>query len=176
MRGQVRDEVQEMENNIEIYAECHVDDKIPNDLKVFTGKVLDYINPDFPLSISITITDNEDIRAINKEHRGMDKPTDVLSFPMIFWGSPEVLKEKLSDCDYDMETGLVYLGDLIISIEKIKEQAAEYGHSFERELFYLTIHGILHLFGYDHIEASDKKLMRIKEEELYSEIMHFPII
>ena len=152
-----------MESKIEIYSESGDSGA----LKAFAEKVIEYINPDFPLEIAVTITNNEEIRKINFEQRGMDKPTDVLSFPMLFWSEPEILEAPLSDFDYDMETGLVYLGDLVISLEKIKEQAEEYGHTFERELFYLTIHGILHLFGYDHMTDPDKKLMRRKEEEIY---------
>ena len=156
-----------MENSIYIEYTASAAFPFSDSLKGFIEKVLYHINPDFPLEISVTITNNEEIREINKEQRNLDKPTDVLSFPMLFWEKPEVLQEPLSDADYDMETGLVYLGDIVISIEKIKEQAEEYGHSFERELFYLTIHGILHLFGYDHMIDSDKKIMRRKEEEIY---------
>ena len=159
-----------MENSI--YIDSHsADFSCEDELKSFIEKVMKHINPDFPLEISVTITNNEEICEINKEQRGIKKPTDVLSFPMLFWQQPEILEIPLSDFDYDMETGLVYLGDLVISIEKIREQAEEYGHSFERELYYLTIHGVLHLFGYDHITGADKKIMRQKEEEIYSEVL-----
>ena len=160
-----------MENNIYIES-SHLDVlSYEGALKKFIEKVIKYLKPEFPLEISVSITNNEEIQEINKEQRDIDKPTDVLSFPMLFWQQPEILENPLSDCDYNMETGLVYLGDLVISIEKIREQAEEYEHSFERELYYLTIHGILHLFGYDHIEENDKKIMRQKEEEIYSTVL-----
>jgi len=154
-----------VENKINIYDEC---DSCLTDLKEFIEKTIKYLKPNFPLEISVTITTNEEIHEINMEQRGVDKPTDVLSFPMLFWKEPEILEAPLSDADYDMESGLVYLGDIIISLEKIKEQAKEYGHSFERELHYLTIHGILHLFGHDHMTDDDKPVMRKREEEIYN--------
>lgn len=102
------------------------------------------------LYISITLTVPEEIQKINKQYRNIDKPTDVLSFPMF---QKEEL-EKLMQSDYPVED---VLGDIIISIPKVEEQAAEYGHSFERELAYMTVHGFYHLMGYDHISDNEKK-------------------
>ena len=112
------------------------------------------------LSITITLTNPQNIQEINKEYRNIDKPTDVLSFPMF---EKEELDAKIEKKDFEYED---ILGDIIISIEKVKEQAEEYGHSFERELSYMIVHGFYHLMGYDHIEEEDKKIMRPKEEKI----------
>ena len=110
--------------------------------------------------ITVTFTNPENIQKINKEYRNIDKPTDVLSFPMF---EKEEIKEKIKNNDFLHED---ILGDIIISIEKVQEQAREYGHSFERELSYMLVHGFYHLMGYDHIEEKDKKEMRTKEEKI----------
>ena len=115
------------------------------------------------LYISITLTVPEEIQKINKQYRNIDKPTDVLSFPMF---QKEEL-EKLMQSDYHVED---VLGDIIISIPKVEEQAAEYGHSFERELAYMTVHGFYHLMGYDHISDNEKKEMRKKEDEILNKL------
>jgi probable rRNA maturation factor len=108
--------------------------------------------------ISITLTTPEHIQVINKKYRNVDKPTDVLSFPMF---EKEELEEKIEKQDFLCED---VLGDMVISIPKVEEQAKEYGHSIERELAYMLVHGFYHLMGYDHIEEEDKKVMRPKEE------------
>ena len=112
------------------------------------------------LSITITLTNPQNIQEINKKYRDIDKPTDVLSFPMF---EKEELDAKIEKKDFEYED---ILGDIIISIEKVQEQAEEYGHSFERELSYMIVHGFYHLMGYDHIEEEDKKIMRPKEEKI----------
>ena len=114
------------------------------------------------LYISITLTNPSNIQKINKEYRNIDKETDVLSFPMF---EKEELKDKLKKDDNKYED---ILGDIIISIQKVKEQAQEYGHSFEREFAYMLVHGFYHLMGYDHLEEKDKELMRPKEEKILS--------
>ena len=109
------------------------------------------------LYISITLTVPEIIKEANKKYRNIDKATDVLSFPMFEREELETLIKN----NYDVED---VLGDLIISIPRVKEQAIEYGHSFERELAYMVVHGFYHLMGYDHMEENDKKEMRQKED------------
>lgn len=109
------------------------------------------------LSICITLTNPEFIRKLNKEHRDIDYATDVLSFPVLY--KEEIEEARKSDVE---DT----LGDIVISIEKVKEQAEEYGHSFERELSYMVVHGFYHLMGEDHIEEDDKVKMREKEEKV----------
>ena len=115
------------------------------------------------LYISITLTVPDEIQKINKEYRNIDKPTDVLSFPMF---QKEEL-EELMQSDYPVED---VLGDIIISIPKVEEQAVEYGHSFERELAYMVVHGFYHLMGYDHMNDDDKKEMRKKEDEILNKL------
>ena len=112
------------------------------------------------LFITITLTDPENIQRINKEYRNIDKPTDVLSFPMF---EKEELDKKIANNDFGYED---ILGDIIISIKRVEEQAEEYGHSFERELSYMVVHGFYHLMGYDHIREEDKIKMRPKEEKI----------
>ena len=110
--------------------------------------------------MTITLTTPEEIRKINNQYRKIDKATDVLSFPMF---EKQELDEKIENNDFLCED---VLGDIIISKEMVKEQAEEYGHSFERELSYMIVHGFYHLMGYDHIEEEDKKIMRPKEEKV----------
>lgn len=116
------------------------------------------------LYVNVVLTNAKNIKSINKEHRGIDKETDVLSFPMF---ERKELEEKITKQDFEHED---VLGDIIISIEKVKEQAIEYGHSFERELSYMLVHGFYHLMGYDHIKEEDKKEMRPKEEKILNEL------
>ena len=114
--------------------------------------------------ISVVITDNEGIREINREHRDIDAPTDVLSFPQYEFDAPTVFAEELTEP--------VMLGDIVISKERLITQAEEIGHSFEDELAYLTVHSVLHLLGYDHMNEQDKSLMRIHEKKIVKEIQN----
>ena len=116
------------------------------------------------LDITITLTNPENIHQINKEYRNIDRATDVLSFPMF---EKEELDKKIANNEFEHED---VLGDIIISIEKVEEQAKEYGHSFERELSYMVVHGFYHLMGYDHMKEADKKIMRPKEEKVLTEL------
>ncbi len=112
--------------------------------------------------VSILITDNEGIHEINKEYREIDSPTDVLSFPILEFDENGVMLEDSGDYDGD----LLLLGDIVISLEKAAEQAAEYGHSLEREVGFLTVHSTLHLLGFDHMEEPYTTLMRDREKEI----------
>ena len=113
--------------------------------------------------VSVTLTTPENIRKFNKEYRNIDKETDVLSFPMFEKEElPEMMQSEMKFEDV--------LGDMIISIDRVKEQAIEYGHSFERELAYMVVHSFYHLMGEDHIEEEDKKRMRAKEEKVLDAI------
>ncbi|MFA5527101.1 MAG: rRNA maturation RNase YbeY [Peptostreptococcales bacterium] len=107
------------------------------------------------IEISISLVTNDEIRELNSKYRGRDAVTDVLSFPQ-YTSLDEIKNERSFLC----------LGDIVISLDKVREQSGEYGHSFERELLYLTIHSILHLMGYDHIDEEEKMLMRSKEENI----------
>lgn len=112
------------------------------------------------LYMSIILTTPDKIQEMNNEYRKINKTTDVLSFPMFE-------KEELQNLSLITEEPL---GDIVISIEKVKEQAEEYGHSFERELAYMVVHGFYHLMGYDHIELTDRIEMRKKEEEILDKL------
>ncbi|NME35538.1 MULTISPECIES: rRNA maturation RNase YbeY [Fusobacterium] len=103
--------------------------------------------------VSILLTGNEEIQQVNRDFRGKDIPTDVISFAYHD-------NEEADNGLYDS------LGDIIISLERVEEQRKDYGHSFKREFYYVLTHGLLHLMGYDHIEEEDKKIMRAKEEEI----------
>lgn len=115
-----------------------------------------------PCIVSVTLTDNDGIRNYNSQFRGIEKETDVLSFPM------NELKpgDFNSDfCEKDPETGAVFLGDIVISVPKCREQGEEFGHGFDREIMYLTVHSMLHLLGYDHMdEGVMKQQMRQREK------------
>lgn len=122
----------------------------------------EYASEDF--DVVITYTDNEEIRKLNAEFRNIDKETDVLSFPMQEFknGFPT----QNLDVEKDPETGRIYLGDVVLSVEKAISQAEEYGHSIERELSFLVAHSILHLLGYDHINDDERKIMEQKQEAI----------
>ena len=115
----------------------------------------DEYTPEKPVYVSLLLTGNDNIQEVNREYRGKDSATDVISFAYHDSG-------ELEFGPYDT------LGDIIISLERVEDQAGDYGHSFRREFYYVLTHGILHLLGYDHIEAEDKKEMRAKEEESLS--------
>ena len=112
------------------------------------------------------ITTKEEIREINKEQRNIDKPTDVLSFPALEYDEEYKLAQPITQDCYDPEYNAVFLGDMVICDDKIREQAEEYGHSYERELSYLTVHSMYHLLGYDHETEELKRDMREKEEKI----------
>ena len=131
--------------------------------------VLDAEGVSVPCEINVLITGDRGIHAINLASRNIDKPTDVLSFPM-FQLTPGQLPEDWEDY-LDVETGLCPLGDMCISLERAEAQAKEFGHSAKREVGYLTIHSMLHLLGYDHLdEGEQKKQMRAREEAIAANI------
>lgn len=123
--------------------------------------------------ISMLFVDNEEIREINNETRGIDRATDVLSFPMLDYQDKKVFKEMYKDNNFDitfMDGEELVLGDIVLSLERALEQSREYNHSFERESCYLVVHSVLHLLGYDHMEEDDKKIMRKREEDILGKL------
>lgn len=113
-------------------------------------------------AVSVLLTDDGGIRAINREQRGVDAPTDVLSFPLNELAEGEFDPDL---CEYDYETDTVLLGDMVLDLERCAAQAEEYGHSFAHELSYLTVHSVLHLLGYDHMDEGERKRrMRAREK------------
>lgn len=130
------------------------------------NEVLDYLKCPYDCEINILVTDNENIRNINRETRNIDKETDVLSFPNLFFDEPSdfnIFDEELLDC-VNPENDLVVLGDIILSYDRILSQADEYGHSVKREYAFLITHSMLHLCGYDHMEPDEAKVMEELQE------------
>jgi len=114
--------------------------------------------------VSVMLTDDEGIRRVNREFRGIDSATDVLSFPMNEL-SPGDFDAR--DCERDMDSGAILLGDMMISIPRCEKQGEEFGHGYEREIMYLTVHSILHLLGYDHVDEGEmKRQMRAREKAI----------
>ncbi|MBQ5976710.1 MAG: rRNA maturation RNase YbeY [Oscillospiraceae bacterium] len=114
--------------------------------------------------ISVMLTDDEGIRSVNREFRGVDRATDVLSFPLNEL-TPGAFDP--ADCETDPETGAVLLGDMMISVPRCAEQGEDFGHGYEREIMYLTVHSVLHLLGYDHVDEGEmKQQMRAREKEI----------
>ncbi|MDY3251030.1 MAG: rRNA maturation RNase YbeY [Candidatus Choladocola sp.] len=133
---------------------------------------LDYMDCPYEAQVSVLITDNEEIHRMNLEHRQIDRPTDVLSFPMLEYETPgdfSFLEEDGEDC-FDPDTGELLLGDIVISADKVMEQAEEYGHSVKREYAFLITHSMLHLMGYDHMTEEDAKEMEYLQEEILKEL------
>ena len=135
--------------------------KVPSGLRILIRRscnaVLEYENFDGPAEISVTFVDNARIHELNKQYRDKDAPTDVLSFPMAENG----------EYDIDEDNGCKILGDIVISMERAMEQAELYGHSLQREVAYLTVHSMLHLLGYDHLDEGPMKAqMRRREEHI----------
>ena len=121
---------------------------------------------DIKCEISLLFVDNEEIKGINNDTRGINRETDVLSFPMLEYEDKKVFKEiykgrKLSPVDFDGEE--LVLGDIVLSLEKALEQSKEFNHSYEREAAYLVVHSVLHLLGYDHMEEDEKNVMIRRE-------------
>ena len=129
--------------------------------------VLDSEGCPYESQIELLLTMNEEIRSINQEFRGIDRPTDVLSFPMIDYEEPAVFDFLEEDDSYfDLDTGELILGNIVISKEKIVEQAEEFGHSITREYAFLIAHSMLHLLGYDHIEDEERLIMEEKQRNV----------
>lgn len=128
---------------------------------------------DCEYQISLLFVDNEEIKEINEETRGINKETDVLSFPMIDYENGKVYKDMYIGYEFDetyMDGKELVLGDMVLSLEKALEQSLEYNHSYEREVSYLVVHSILHLLGYDHMEEDEKMIMRKREEEILNKL------
>ena len=126
---------------------------------------LNYIHFPYEAEVNLTLTDNAGIHEINREYRQIDNPTDVLSFPMLSYevaGDFSKLEEDYDD-NFNPDTGEIMLGDIIISVDKVFEQAESYGHSTEREFSCLILHSMLHLFGYDHMTPEDAAVMEEKQ-------------
>jgi len=134
-----------------------IDESITQELEKVIRTCLEVENLDLGTEVSVSFVNNDEIKVLNRDFRGVDKETDVLSFPI----------------EDDFDIGIILLGDIIISTQKAIEQAEEYEHSIKRELAYLTAHSMLHLMGYDHLTDEDKARMRKKEKEIMKKLEIF---
>ncbi|MBZ9608489.1 rRNA maturation RNase YbeY [Clostridium estertheticum] len=147
--------------------------EVSSELETIIKDVIEYTLKEEKLfidnEVSVIFIDNEEIRKINLEHRGIDKITDVLSFPMLHYPENKVFKDVYVNYEFDQSDlydERLVIGDVALSLEKAKQQSEEFRHSFTRECAYLTVHSILHLLGYDHMEEDPKDIMRKREEEI----------
>lgn len=125
----------------------------------------------YEAEVCLTLTDNDGIRELNHIHRQIDRPTDVLSFPMLEYAQAGMFDQLEEDLDnFNPDTGEAMLGDIVISVEKVTAQAAGYGHSLEREFAFLIVHSMLHLFGYDHMTARDAAVMEQLQEQILEDL------
>ena len=137
-------------------------------IKKAVNMALDAEGVDVPCIVSVMLTDDEGIHYVNREFRDVDRPTDVLSFPMNELRPGEFDPEA---CERDLDSGAILLGDMMISLPRCEEQGRDFGHGFEREIQYLTVHSVLHLLGYDHLdEGPQKAQMRAREKEIVGAI------
>ncbi len=141
-------------------------------VKVVALEVLDTEQCPYEVQLNVLVTDNEGIHQFNREHRGIDRETDVLSFPNLEFQEEGVFDiDEDQEADYfDPDSGELILGDIIISVDKVYEQAESYGHSVKREFAFLVAHSMLHLCGYDHMEADEATVMERKQEETLSKL------
>lgn len=151
-----------IENETDITFEFDIEEIV----KSVVMEVLDTEMCPYEAQVNVLLTDNEGIRGFNRDYRNIDKETDVLSFPNLDFDEPGYyeIDEELEAAYFDPETGELILGDIIISVEKVIEQAVSYGHSTKREFAFLVAHSMLHLSGYDHMEPEEAKVMEEKQE------------
>ncbi len=151
--------------NLKVYVDGNFENaqKIADSLYKLLGQKED-------LYVELDVMSNEEIQALNRDNRHIDASTDVLSFPMLDGIRGKIIDKKDFPFDYDEDENAIFIGSIAICFDRAKEQAEEYGHSLEREMCYLFVHGLLHLFGYDHMTEEDKLQMREKEEQVLLEL------
>ena len=166
--------------SLQIEAEVKVDFSF--DYEELATRVIDFTldHEEFPYEceVNLTLTDNEGIHEINREYRQIDRPTDVLSFPMLSYEAAGDFSQLEEDYDnnFNPDTGEIMLGDIIISIDKVVEQAESYGHSEEREYAFLIVHSMLHLFGYDHETPEEAAEMEEKQRLILEKLQILRIV
>jgi probable rRNA maturation factor len=136
------------------------------------SETLDYEDCPYEVQVNIILTNNDEIQQINLEQRGIDAPTDVLSFPMIEYAYPSdftVLEADGMD-NFDPDSGELILGDIVISVDKVLEQAEKYNHAVKHEYAFLIAHSMLHLFGYDHMDELERENMELKQDEILTRL------
>lgn len=156
----------EKEVNTNFDFDCEA---LAKDVITFT---IDHEEFPYEAEVNLTLVDNEEIHTINREYRNIDRPTDVLSFPMLSYeaaGDFSKLEDNYDD-NFNPDTGEILLGDIVISVDKVAEQADSYGHSQKREYAFLIVHSILHLFGYDHMTPEEAAVMEAKQSQILDEM------
>lgn len=154
------------------YVENETDRELPfpaeDTVKQVCEAVLEEENCPYEAQINVVLTDNEGIRELNREYRGIDRETDVLSFPNVDFAREGVFEiDEDSEADYfDPDSGELILGDIMISVDKVFQQAESFGHSARREFAFLVAHSMLHLCGYDHMEETERLVMEQKQEAI----------
>ena len=159
-----------------LYAENDTEEQLPLNVEEVARSVaeavLDTEGCPYEASVNLLLTDNSGIREYNREYRKIDKETDVLSFPNLDFTDPgnfDRVEDNRADY-FDPDTGELLLGDIILSVEKVREQARSYGHSVKREFAFLVAHSMLHLCGYDHMEDSERAVMEEKQEKILQDL------
>lgn len=162
-----------------LLIEAETEVRFPFDYEELAARVVEFAlnHEEFPYEceVNLTLTDNDGIWEINREYRKVDGPTDVLSFPMLSYetaGDFSGLEEDYDD-NFNPDTGEIMLGDIIISVDKVAEQAESYGHSMEREFAFLILHSMLHLFGYDHMTPEEASVMEEKQRTILDKMQIF---
>lgn len=153
---------------IEYEAEKKLDLPYEEIIENVVNESLDYEKCPYEAEVNVILTDNEAIQSINQEYRQIDAPTDVLSFPLVDYETPsdfDHVEDAVEDY-FNPETGELMLGDIVISVDKVEEQAEKYGHSQARELAFLVAHSMLHLCGYDHMEDGERLVMETRQKEI----------
>lgn len=147
-----------LENNQE---EIEISGEIKDLIEKCVTKALEYEDCNFEAEVSVLVVSEDEIMELNREHRGKDAVTDVLSFPILEFDEDG----NILDYDYDFDDELVLLGDIVICAKRAEEQAKEFGHSFIREIAFLTVHSMLHLLGYDHEHSDDEEQLMFKKQK-----------
>ena len=153
--------------NFRIY--CESEEFPPENVRALERAMDGFVSSDIPLAVEFAFADEGEIRRLNRETRGVDRVTDVLSFPALDGIRGKALKRADFPFDED-EEGNLFIGSVVVCVRRAKEQAEEYGHSYNRELHYLLVHGVMHCLGYDHTEADEKAAMRAAEESVLCSI------
>lgn len=156
-----------MKHNFRIYSESG---EFPEENVKALEKAMDgFVDSDIPLAVEFIFTDEEEIRRLNRETRNTDKVTDVLSFPALDSIKGKALKKRDFPLEIDDEGNLL-IGSVAVCVKRAEEQAEEYGHSYQRELHYLLVHGIMHCLGYDHLTDEERAEMREREEFILAKL------
>ena len=145
---------------------------VEEQLNKLVAFVTDFVKCPYEPEVSVTLVTKKEIHELNREHRGVDRATDVLSFPMMEYDSPaDFLGEQFQQTlTISPESGEIMLGDIVLCADVVCEQADEYGHSLLREFSFLVVHSLLHLFGYDHIEEKERIIMEDKQREIMEQL------